>query len=169
MPPFMTSCNGSQKGLVCLDFCLVNHCLINMLFNCMYVFSGTMAPTQGSNTQSRESYSQSQVPQSKQLSMECCPWVSWQSYPSVVRRALQANAFLVLCACMLVAQLYLTLCDPMDCRPLGSSVHGILQARILEQIAISFSRGSSPTQGLNPGLLHCRQILYYLSYREVLE
>ena len=34
-------------------------------------------------------------------------------------------------------------CDPMDCRPPGSSVHGVLQARILEWVAISFSRGSS--------------------------
>ena len=37
-----------------------------------------------------------------------------------------------------------TLCDPMDYSPSGSSVHGILQARILEWVAISFSRGSSP-------------------------
>ena len=37
----------------------------------------------------------------------------------------------------------LTLCDPMDCSPPGSSVHGISQARILEWVAISFSRGSS--------------------------
>ena len=36
-----------------------------------------------------------------------------------------------------------TLSDPMDCSPLGSSVQGILQARILEWVAISFSRGSS--------------------------
>ena len=36
-----------------------------------------------------------------------------------------------------------TLCDPVDCRPSGSSVHGISQARILEWVAISFSRGSS--------------------------
>ena len=42
-----------------------------------------------------------------------------------------------------VAQLCLTLCDPMDWSPPGSSVHGILQARILEWVAISFSRGSS--------------------------
>ena len=40
-------------------------------------------------------------------------------------------------------QLYLTLCDPMDSSLPGSSVHGIFQARILEWIAISFSRGSS--------------------------
>ena len=44
---------------------------------------------------------------------------------------------------VLVAQLCLTLCDPMDCGPSGSSVHGILQARMLEWLAISFSRGSS--------------------------
>ena len=37
-----------------------------------------------------------------------------------------------------------TLWDPMDCSPPGSSVHGILQARILEWVAISSSRGSSP-------------------------
>ena len=42
-----------------------------------------------------------------------------------------------------VAQWCLTLCDPMDCSPPGSFVHGILQARILEWVAISFSRGSS--------------------------
>ena len=42
-----------------------------------------------------------------------------------------------------VAQSCPTLCDPVDCGPPGSSVHGILQARILEWVAISFSRGSS--------------------------
>ena len=42
-----------------------------------------------------------------------------------------------------VAQLCPTLCDPMDCSPPGSSIHEILQARILEWVAISFSRGSS--------------------------
>ena len=45
--------------------------------------------------------------------------------------------------CVLVAQSYPTLCDPMDCNPPGSSVHEIFQARILEWVAISFSRGSS--------------------------
>ena len=42
-----------------------------------------------------------------------------------------------------VAQSCLTLCDPVDCSLSGFSVHGILQARILEWVAISFSRGSS--------------------------
>ena len=42
-----------------------------------------------------------------------------------------------------VAQLCPTVCDPTDCSLPGSSVHGIFQARVLEWIAISFSRGSS--------------------------
>ena len=41
-----------------------------------------------------------------------------------------------------VAQSCLTLCDPMNCSPPGSSVHEISQARILERVAIPFSRGS---------------------------
>ena len=49
-----------------------------------------------------------------------------------------------------VAQLYLTLCNPKDCSPPDSSVHGILQGRILEWVAIPFSRGIFPTQGSNP-------------------
>ena len=107
----------------------------------------------------------------------------------------------VLC---LVTQSRPTLCDLMDSRPLGSSVHGIPQARILERVAMPPSRGSSqprdqtqvsciavdslpseppgkskntgvgnrsllqgifPTQELNQGLLHYRQILYQLSYQ----
>ena len=47
------------------------------------------------------------------------------------------------CVVVLVTQSCLTLCDLMDCSPPGSSVLGILQARILEWIAIPFSRGSS--------------------------
>ena len=42
-----------------------------------------------------------------------------------------------------VAQTCPTLCDPVDCSPPGSSIHGILQARILEWVAIPSSRGSS--------------------------
>ena len=47
------------------------------------------------------------------------------------------------CVYVLVAQLCLTLCNPMDCSPPGSSVHEILQARILDWVAISFSRRCS--------------------------
>ena len=62
--------------------------------------------------------------------------------------------------CCLVAKSCPPLCDPMDCSPPGSSVHGISQARILEWVAISFSTGIFPTHELNLNLLHCRQILY---------
>ena len=44
---------------------------------------------------------------------------------------------------VLISQSCLTLCDPTDCSPPDSSVHWILQARILEWVAIPFSRGSS--------------------------
>ena len=63
-----------------------------------------------------------------------------------------------------VAQLRPTLCDPMDCSTPGSSVHGILSKNtrvgchfLLQEIF--------PTQGLNPGLQHCRQIIYYLCHQ----
>ena len=52
-------------------------------------------------------------------------------------------SFFILYECVLVTQLCPTLCDHVDCSPLGSSVHGILQARILEWDAIPFSRQSS--------------------------
>ena len=65
---------------------------------------------------------------------------------------------------MLVTQSCPTLCDLMDCSLSGSSVHGILQARILEWVAMPLSRGSSQTQESNLGLLHCRQILYCLNH-----
>ena len=65
--------------------------------------------------------------------------------------------------CVLVSQACLILCDPMDCGPSGSSVHVILQARILEWVVIPFSRVL--IQGLNPGLLRCKQILHHLSHQ----
>ena len=48
-----------------------------------------------------------------------------------------------------IAQLCSTLCNPMDYSLLGSSIHGIFQARVLEWVAISVSRGSSQT-GIEP-------------------
>ena len=59
-----------------------------------------------------------------------------------------------------VAQLCPTLCDPMD-----STVHGILQARILKWVGLSLLTGIFPTQGWNPGLPHCGWILYKLSHK----
>ena len=65
---------------------------------------------------------------------------------------------------VLVAQMCPTLCDPMDCKPPGFSVHGILQARILDWVAFPFP-WSLPDPGIEPCLLHCRQILYCPSHR----
>ena len=65
------------------------------------------------------------------------------------------------CCC---AQLGLTLCDPMDCSPPASFVHGISQARIVEWVAISYSRGSSwPRDWTCVSCISCigRQILYH--------
>ena len=50
---------------------------------------------------------------------------------------------LILASCCLIAESCPALCDPVDCSPPGSSVHGILQARILEWAAVSVSRGCS--------------------------
>ena len=58
------------------------------------------------------------------------------------RHGRRLSSFILL-LCVLVAQSCLTLCNPMACSPPGFSVHGILQARILEWIAIPFSRGTS--------------------------
>ena len=62
---------------------------------------------------------------------------------------------------VLAAQPCPTLCDSTDGSPPGPSLHGILQARTLQWVAIPFSSGIFPTQGSNPGLLHCRQMLYH--------
>ena len=66
---------------------------------------------------------------------------------------------------VLVTQSCSTLCDPMDCSPPVSSVHGIFQARILEWGAIPFSRGSSWSRNRTQVHPHCRQILYLLSHQ----
>ena len=59
------------------------------------------------------------------------------------------------CACVRsAAELYPTLCDPMDCSLPGSFIVGIFLARILGWVTISFSRGIFQTQGLNPSLLY---------------
>ena len=69
----------------------------------------------------------------------------------------------LLCVCVLTESC-LTLRDPRDCSPPGSSVHGIVQARMLEWVAISFSRGSSqPRDWTHISYISCigRHILYH--------
>ena len=57
-----------------------------------------------------------------------------------------------------------TLCNPMDCSLSGSSVHGILQARILWSELPFPSPGDVPNPGIELGLPHCRQIHYFISH-----
>ena len=64
-----------------------------------------------------------------------------------------------------VAQSCPTLCGPMDYSPPGSSVHGILQARILEYVAISYSRASSRPRDWTWVSLPCRQTLNHLNHQ----
>ena len=101
----------------------------------------------------------------------CCFHDFWSWFSLPITSVCEKVIFLFLIAILkkkvtvLVTQSCLTLCDPIYCSMPDSSVRGILQARILEWVAIPFSRGSSLNQGSNPGLLHCRQILYCLSYQ----
>ena len=108
------------------------------------------------------------------MSWSCsAPWKLWASslpppgrgtqscghQPTVAPFAWQSNKAIsfgaVLC---LVAQSCLTLCNPMDYSPPGSSVHSMLQTRVLEWVAMPSSRGSSH-------LPHCRRILYHLTHQ----
>ena len=89
------------------------------------------------------------------------------------------NKYICVCVCVyqhiyivvfcMFAQLCLTLCNPMDCSLRGSSVHGILQAGILECVAILSSRGSSqPRDGTHISCISCigRGILYCWATRK---
>ena len=79
------------------------------------------------------------------------------------------NVLLLFIAVVVVlgARLCPTLCDPMDCGPPGFSLREIFQARINTGVDChSLLQRIFPTQGLNPGLLHCRQMLCHLSNKE---
>ena len=62
-------------------------------------------------------------------------------------------------------QLCPVLCDPMDCSPPSSSVQGDSPGKNTGVGCHAFLQGIFPTQGLNPGLLHCMQVLYHLSHQ----
>ena len=85
-----------------------------------------------------------------------CKSVSWISST--------ANSLIV---CVLVTQSCPTLCNSTDCSLPASSVHGILQQEYWSGLPLP-SPEDLPDPGTDPGLLLCRQILYHLSYREVL-
>ena len=74
----------------------------------------------------------------KQLHLAC-----FTLYISRILLYICVCVYVCICVCVLVTQSHLTFCNPIDCSLLGSSVDGILQVRILEWVAIPFSRGSS--------------------------
>ena len=75
------------------------------------------------------------------------------NYSGWILRAILNEPISILLLCAKPLQSCTTLCDSMDCSPPGYSVQGILQARILEWVAISFSRGSSqPRDGTQVSL-----------------
>ena len=76
-----------------------------------------------------------------------------------------ACGILVTPCCYLYTKSCLTLCNPTGCSPLGSSVHGISQTRILEWVAISFSRGPSQPRDWTHVSCNGRQILYCPSHQ----
>ena len=85
-----------------------------------------------------------------------------QSYVIALLFENAATVNRVLCS---VPQSCPTLCDPMDCNPPGSSVHGDSPGKNTGVFFNAFLQGNFPTQGSNPGLPHCRQNLYCLSHQ----
>ena len=118
--------------------------------------------TQNDNLLCLNSYSTS-------LGLKFLTWKKGIDYPSLTYHSIfyvsglrvhgfraNINHHLLIDPLVKVAQSCPTLWDSMN-----YTVHGILQARILEWVL----QGISPTQGMNPGLPHCRQILYQLSHQ----
>ena len=89
----------------------------------------------------------------------------WREHASLcLRKRARACACAYVYVCVCVRCSVVSVCDPMDCSLPGSSVHGIFQVRMLEWVH-AFLQEIFQTQGSNPGLLHCRQILYHLSHQ----
>ena len=74
----------------------------------------------------------------------------FREFSAIISSNIFSGPFSLLLKWSEVTQSCPTLCDPMDCSPPGSSVHGIFQARVLEWVAISFSRGSSHPRDRTP-------------------
>ena len=83
-------------------------------------------------------------------------WMDKEVVVHIYSEILHVCVCVCVCACS-VPQSRPTRCDPMDCSPPGSSVHGILQARILEWVAMPFSSGPSRPWESNLGLLHWQE------------
>ena len=112
------------------------------------------------------------------VSLMCSSWEvsSASSYSTISISKILTESFLKMkrvthgslqtyCVLCLVAQSCPTLCDPMDSSPPGSSVLGDSPGKNTEVSCHALLQGIYPTQALNPGLPHCRQILYHLSHQ----
>ena len=114
-------------------------------------------------------------PNASDLTLMAKSWGLFSSYPLTVysslfyflclRACVHACVCVCVCVCVcaLCAQSCPTICDQLGCSPLGSSLSGIFQARILQWVSISFSRGSSqPRDQTHVSCVSCigRQILY---------
>ena len=90
-----------------------------------------------------------------------------------MEKNLKKNICVCVCVCAhacvhtlcLVAHLCLTLFYPMDCSPLGCSVHGDSPGKNTGMGSHALLQGIFPIQGLSPGLPHCWWILYHLSHQ----
>ena len=86
----------------------------------------------------------------------------WLS-PFTVDLKLSQYCLLISYVLCLVAQSCPALCDPMECSPPGSSVHGDSPGKITGVGCHALFQGIFLTQGSNPGLPHCRRMLYCLN------
>ena len=95
-------------------------------------------------------------------------WATHRHTEWITSWPLKLNGEMCVCVCVCVCSVMSDSCNPMDCSPPGSSEHEIFQARILEQVAISFSRGSSrPRDRTLISCVSCagRRVLYQLSHQ----
>ena len=95
---------------------------------------------------------------------KCILQISW-NWPLVLLFLTQIRRLALAFYLYIVLPLCLTLCNPMDCSLPGSTIHGILQARILEWVAISFSRGSSWGRDWTCVSCALQEDFYLLSWR----
>ena len=96
--------------------------------------------------------------------IDMCVYTHTYIYIYLIHISMFIHTYIHVCVC---SQSCLTLCDPIECSPLGSSVHEIFQAWNTGAGCHFHLQGIFPTQGLNPCLCICKQILYHCAIWEV--
>ena len=111
-------------------------------------------------------FSKSLFPQPYRSSIIKSHWPPKSDFLGVLSPFARSSGWEICCFVLcLVAQLCPTLCDPMDCSPPGSFVHADSLSKNTGVGCHALLQGIFPTQGSNPGLPNCRQILYHLSHQ----